>query len=197
MNEEYQNYDQEDYNNYGGNGYNEEGLINAPVMPFNNYNHPDIIKWQLQQDETLEIIEKSLRKQKYNFESQKWENIDNVKPVMNETGIFDIITILKSTIHKNFALTNFTKDDIYRICKQIRNEVIINLYLNWKKYDLNKSNMGHIVNLIDRNVFSLLTKSLNDGERKHISGMTHITKTENNAQEKTRNPISALFGSNN
>lgn len=183
----------------GGNDYNDEDSGMNPLMPMSHYSHPDLIKWQLNQNETLEIIERSLRKQRYNYGNNNWEEVEGVNPTMNEIGIFDMITILKSTIHKNFALTNLTKDDIFRICKSIRAEVVEKLYLNHRKYKINRSDLSSVVNLIDRNVYSLLTKSLNDGERRHISQTTHISKIEssnNNAENPNKpNPLSALFGS--
>ena len=181
----------------GGLDYEDDDV--PQVTPFygipNKNNHPDLIKWQLENEVILEAIEHDLRREKFDPRQKDWIKPKDSKQMLNEEGIYDVLAIFRSRTHKSFALTNFEKEDVYRIARQIKNEVAIKLYHNHKKYEVDFSDLDTIVNLIDQNAFAVLMKSYRDLQRKHLSETTTYSKVEQNVNnpQKNNNPL-AGFG---
>lgn len=90
------------------------------------------------------------------------------EPIMSRDGIGVLMGDLKMHLHKINFLSNLSKDDVMRICKEMRKMLINWLYLNWFKYKVDKSNLNRIVYNIDHAIFFSSMKSLNDLERGHL-----------------------------
>jgi len=125
----------------------------------------DFIKSLYETDDILMEIECFLRGQIRNSDG---EMISMNKPVMKEEGIGLLMGDLRMHLHKINFLSNLSKDDVMRICKEMRLMLINWLYLNWYNYSVSKSNLNRIVYNIDHAIFFSSMKSLNDLERGHL-----------------------------
>ena len=134
----------------------------------------DFIRSLYETDDVLMDIECFLRGRVRNQEG----GFDVVyQPVASEEGINLLMGDLRMHLHKIGFLSNLSKDDVLRICKECRKMTINWLYLNWYKFKVDKSNLNRIVYNVDHCIFFSCMKSLNDLERGHLFPTT--SRTEN------------------
>lgn len=125
----------------------------------------DFIKSLYETDDILMEIECFLRGKVRNADG---EMVQMHKPVIMEEGIGLLMGDLRMHLHKINFLSNLSKDDVMRICKEMRKMLVNWLYLNWYNYKIDKSNLNRIVYNIDHAIFFSSMKSLNDLERGHL-----------------------------
>lgn len=161
----------------------------------------DLIKWQIDGTDLLEVLLHNLKREFFDYENQQWIQVENQPPMLNDKGVYDILSMLQPRLHKILSLTNLESKDVNRMAKEIRNNVIEKLYLNYDLYECQKSDLTTIVNIVDHLVYAVLRKSFNDGQRRHLSEVTQFNKTEhyvNNNTSQNRpsvvGRISRLFG---
>lgn len=94
--------------------------------------------------------------------------VQSYKPIMKEEGINLLMGDLRMHLTKIHFLSNKSRKDVNRICKEMRKMVTNWLYLNWQNYAIDKSNLTRIVMNIDHAIFSAEMKSLDDKERMHL-----------------------------
>lgn len=158
------------------------------MMPVPRRMDADFVKSLYDTDEVLESIENFLRG-KIKNDNGKYE--DKHKPLLNSEGVNILMGDLKMRIHKVGFLSNLSKDDVKRVCKELRKMIINWVYLNWQKFDVDKSNATRIVYGIDHPIFLSLMKSLNDGERAHLFP---TTSRQENVMIQSEQPRQKKFG---
>lgn len=140
---------------------------------FNAFNS-DFIRSLYETDDVLSDIECFLRGRVRN---QEGEYVNVHRPVASDEGINLLMGDLRMHLHKIGFLSNLSKEDVLRICKEMRKMIINWLYLNWYKFKIDKSNLNRIVYNIDHCIFFSCMKSLNDLERGHLFPTTSRTES--------------------
>lgn len=86
--------------------------------------------------------------------------------LLNEKGIKNIKFILDSNINDNIRLSHLEKRDITQIMDVIQNDLVDDLTLNYKDYEIkNKTDLDSINNSILVNVFCILKRAEEQGEK--------------------------------
>ena len=118
----------------------------------------DITRWQLDLENLFEEIEHDLRGERRNPETGVWEKIKGTyfdknlgrdveisdKPLVNDYGIRNIITTLRSLANKNTFLSNLDEDDIERNMILIDYAITNHLVMGVVTYGIEKRNLGII-----------------------------------------------------
>jgi hypothetical protein len=103
--------------------------------------------------------------------------VQSYNPIMKQEGVNLLMGDLRMHLTKIHFLSNKSRKDVNRVCKEMRKMIISWLYLNWQTYEIDKSNLTRIVMNIDHAIFSAEMKSLDDKERMHLFPTT--TRSEN------------------
>lgn len=146
----------------------------------------DFIKSLYETTDVLFEIENFLRGQ---VRDENGNIVQVYPPVINNDGVNLLMGDLRMHLHKIAFLSNLSKNDVMRICKEMRKMIINWLYLNWHKYNIDKSNLNRIVYNIDHAIFFSAMKSLNDLERGHL-----FPTTRREEQVLVQEPRAKRFG---
>lgn len=164
---------------------------------------PSLIRYMLNSQDIIKFIEKTLMGFKLN-DKDKWEQDESVRPLKKE-AINIIIRILRSQLPRTQILANLEYNDVIRMARSLRLNIIDAIYENWELFtyededitDPNLSLCDEIVNLIDHNCFSNLTRAKNGTEnrllrtiyRAHDMGQV----VSRSVETQSRNPFSGIF----
>lgn len=126
----------------------------------------------LNPNDIIEYVENTLLGKRLN-ENNQWE-LNQFARKIRVSGIYRTVQVLRGHLNKYQTLANLDKDDIMRMAKTIKLEMINTVYMNWEEFnyedDLSDepdiSAYDFIVNLIDHNVFSNLTRAKDGTENK-------------------------------
>lgn len=134
---------------------------------------PALTKWQLTISDLLMEQEKDLRGERWVIERDsegneygKWKTTKY--PIMNDRGIKEVMSVIRSHINKISFLTNLTDLDIERICKKLHIVLAKLLILKQRDYALDLVNYEITIKKIMNPIYMGLKKSLNQGEREFL-----------------------------
>tara|TARA_Y100000310_G_C20558624_1_gene751872 strand:+ start:189 stop:803 length:615 start_codon:yes stop_codon:yes gene_type:complete len=150
----------------------------APQVMMKPHQDPDLVRWQIDGSDLLEVLEHNLKREYFDRDNAVWRTRPNERPMMNDMGVYDILSVLQPRLHKVVSLTNLTENDVKRMALDIRRDVITKLYLNYDLYEVQKSDMTTIVQMVDQLAYAVLRKSYNDGQRRHLSETTQFNRNE-------------------
>lgn len=161
-------------------------------MQFQSRQTDDLLRWQLDTEEVLDMIERNLKRLEKDEKTGEWKPRQGARPILNDTGVYDLMAWLRGTLHKVIPLTYLEEKDVTRMAKQIRIGIVLLLYQNYRYYEVDPSYLDYIVNLVDHNCYAVLRKAFKDLQRKHQSEQISINRNENIMQNQ-RNKF-RLFG---
>ena len=150
----------------------------APQVMMKPHQDPDLVRWQIDGSDLLEVLEHNLKREYFDKNNGFWKTRPGERPMMNDMGVYDILSVLQPRLHKVVSLTNLTENDVKRMALDIRRDVITKLYLNYDLYEVQKSDMTTIVQMVDQLAYAVLRKSYNDGQRRHLSETTQFNRNE-------------------
>lgn len=135
---------------------------------------PQLTKWTLTPDELLEFIEHELRGEDFDFETKKW--MIKSKAIMNETGVRQIISIIRHHVNKIFFLSNLDEPQIYDMMFNLSNNLTQLLFNNGTEFEIDwsKGHQNFLVDNVCDLVFAGLRKSYDQGERKFLGSHTKV-----------------------
>ena len=120
----------------------------------------DFWRWALDDEDMIEEFEHRLRGEAYSSKHQCY--IQKYEPLMNETGIRELMTDLSLAVpNKSFKLTNLEDEDIFQMAYEFSNAMIKKLRLNFRVYGIKKNNIvsGMILTQFDHLYYSLLRRA--------------------------------------
>lgn len=143
---------------------------------FSDAHSKNLIVFTLDPEEVIDEISHRLKGEETNSDGD-WFFPEHATPLVNEQGIKIILTILRSHLPKNQTLANLKRNDIIRMARSIRLNIIEIIHEGWEKFGIldNESSeepdlsiCDQIVLLIDHNIFSNLTRAEDGAESKLI-----------------------------
>lgn len=173
---------QEEYENYMAQGYmqnqNAERDISkyAPQMQEQVSQAQAVLVAQTNPSNVLEDISMKLRGKVKNYDGTFLVEGD---PVMNDKGINRMLLIMSGFINQGTVLSHLEEKQISKIVIQLGDDVVDDLTLNWKDYNIkDKMMLDHITDLIVFTAFFALNRALGQNEKnwlgrislEHISG---------------------------
>lgn len=147
---------------------------------------PDNSRWELDYDEVLTQFEHSLKSEVKNLKNGKWERPQNIKPKVNDSGAFDILSDLRMVLHKGTPLGSIDADYSIMETKALAKAFTKKLVLNTKNWEIDKSQRATLVLQYASMIYMILTRSVNDMERKHRKGKYKVNEQFNNKQMDMR-----------
>lgn len=126
----------------------------------------DNSRWELDTKEVLEAYEHSLRSERQD-ENGIWSRDDSAKAKLNDTGVFDTISDLRSIMHKGTYLGNINHDYAVDQTKAEARAYMKKLVYNYQLWDIDKSQFESLVLSFAREVHLALTRPIGDRERGH------------------------------
>lgn len=123
----------------------------------------DFSRWRLNSAEDIEGVAMDLRGLEFNEDLNKFIRVSD--PLMNETGVQQVKSILRSRMTRFAGLTDLSEETINKFSKTTAISVNRLLFVNADKYGVRPEEYLEIYEMIKFNVFMMLTKSKNAGER--------------------------------
>ena len=121
------------------------------------YQHPDLWIYQLDSSDIVNGLEHLLRGEFWNRLENKWERKGGA--LLNDDGIKMMITIAASHLTKEKILTDVPKDQIMRICRDMRFALINHLTMMWRKNNVKKADLDIILEIIDHYIYMNVSRS--------------------------------------
>lgn len=149
---------------------------------------PNIIRWQLEIEQYLERFEHYMYGHTRDYAKRTWKDIgDEADPKCNKQGVKDMISFLSNELDKTLTMSNLTMEDVYRLAREARRNIVELVYLNWKLWELYKRYWNDVVIKIDHIIFTNLLRAYNQGERNYHKAVQTYRETRvvnNNPQQK-------------
>lgn len=122
------------------------------------YQHPDLWIYQLDSSDIVSSLEHLLRGQFWDRNKNEWKQKGN--PLLNEDGIKMMVTIVASHMSKEKILTDIPKDQIMRMCRDMRLAVVNHLTMKYNDYKVKKADLDIILEIVDHYIYMNLSRSL-------------------------------------
>lgn len=123
----------------------------------------EFTRWQLDVSDTLHEIEHLLRGEVQDPRTKEWQA--RYDRYMNDEGVAYMMQTLRIYLDRNHMLSNYSEDEIHEICGQVMLSVIEVLYMNYERFEIDKSRLTSLVNIIDHTVQSTLKRAWGAQER--------------------------------
>lgn len=126
-----------------------------------------LTRWQLTPEDIITELENDLRGMTYNHKEEKFVKTGAI-PSLNERGIREIISIVRSKINKITFLSNLDQEDIRQITLDVNLSLISLLFSKFDDFELKKENLEIILDQVIHLVYMGLMRAFNEGERKFL-----------------------------
>jgi len=159
----------------------------GPMFDRGSYGGSDVIHFMLETQDILESIERKLRGQISYWNETKqmydWKTIHS--PLLNDQGVSTILMILSGYIHRHMALSNLSDEDIRRLCKRIREDLIILLRLRWQEFHAEKAYLSTIIGMCDASIYTMMRRAYKGGERDSMTPRHRIVESVQQVPQKS------------
>lgn len=144
----------------------------------------DLIRWQQELNEDLEVLKQHLRGKTWSHYEQKWKQ--NKAPLLTEEGIYMVELAIEPLISKNLINSNLDEKRILYLLKDTSNTIVANLADNYDTYviDASPSNLSHITRLIKNVYIPTPFRALNGWTKKQDTTATRRVETFNDKGER-------------
>lgn len=112
------------------------------------------------------------------------------EPLMNNLGIGRIISSVRGIVNQNTIMSAFEEKTIMKIVEEFASDIINDLAINWKEYDIKlKTDLDRIEGICKRMALSALMRSKMGGERRFLGTTTveSINTAPRMLQQKKQN----------
>lgn len=140
----------------------------------------DLVRWQQDLDDTIEMLRHDLMNEILTEEGWQREMVcvgmeqdkpiyKENKPMINYTGVYRVITLVKRYLSRNFMMSNYDEETIYRVLRRLNQDLVINMGTKYREYDVDPADMSLVVKMVMDSVEATLNRALNNGERNHLN----------------------------
>lgn len=157
------------------NTYSNDGVLNRDLLAL------------VDPTEVIERIEHELRGEKWDPQKRQWVQIK--KPLLNEYGISQLMYRITDKVNTVFNISNFDDNDVQRLAKDCRHEIIDFLAHEFDKIGVREADMTHIVVKIDHYVYAILRQAYADGTRKMLTSSYHIQEQKLQRDENLKQEV--------
>lgn len=166
----------------------------------------DLTRWQQDLDDSIELLKHDLmneelteagfkpRQEFFGYDENGNAQYRPIKPLMNGTGIYLMITTVRRYLNRNVMMSNLSEEIILRILKRLKITLVINLGANYKEYEIDATNLPLIVKLIMDSVEATLYRSLENGERRYLNTINKRVETYNASPQQQKKSVLGVLG---
>ena len=101
------------------------------------------------------------------------------KPKINDDGIKSIVSMIRSVVNPSVVLSNIDDEDANELIRQLLYALMRHLVYNYKRFEIDEGDIGHIFNIVKPIVFSQVKRSVGG----HESLNFHTQTLEHNIQQ--------------
>lgn len=153
------NYDQVYIQDSGG-----QSQQGGPVGVMENINPQvqldgETTRWLFNPMETLLDLKRNLGGQFLDPNTQRWITRGDAV-LMNDTGIYVVMNLVRSHLYKHVSLSNLTEDEINRIVFDVIVNLIDVLELKYEDYAVDETNLSTIRRIVESTVLTNLKRAL-------------------------------------
>ena len=120
------------------------------------------LQYQLDNDSIIEQIAHDLKKEVQVMTPEGrlvWIRRDKSTPLINDEGLGNVISVLKSRLTKVIALSDIEQNVINSIVRDIHEDLTDDFLYNWKQYNIKDTPTGSlIISLVTDTVYATLRK---------------------------------------
>ena len=157
----------------------------ATAQSIVNQNQQNLIQWQLDISEELELIGHQLRGHVLKRDksgNERWtEPEDDEQKIFNEKGAQEIEKVIRNYLIKNILLSNFDMEQINQRIHQFANRLRRFIYLNFEDFGMDteykQKHFEMIVMNITDQVEAAYMRALGGEERESLRRNIHVTQT--------------------
>lgn len=175
------------------------GASSDPLYVQEQNEKSDLIRWQQELEDSLEILKQRLRSKVRNSEGE-WVSQPEVKPLMTEKGIGMVESELSPFLgseSKNMINSNLSENMILNMLRNTADTIVDNLADNYDTYvvDPTPSNLSHITRILKNAIVATPFSALN-GWRKRTDnmGIKRIETFVDNPGSQEKKKILGMFG---
>lgn len=203
-------------------GQTDEQLLTSMALGGNEQvSHPkdlkaDLTRWQQDLSEDLQDMLHDLRREE--FVNGSWQPImmvgydkdDNIilddmgKPqgfpapaMLNDNGIYRIISITKRFLNKNTMMSNLNEKDINRMLRNLKTTLVYSLCPRYDEFGIEKNDISSILMIVTNCAEFTVKRALNNGERKHLETIRKMVEAymqRPELEQKKKGMFSGLMG---
>lgn len=157
----------------------------ATAQSIINHNQQNLIQWQLDISEELELIGHQLRGHVLKRDrdgNERWEEPgDDEQRIFNEKGAQEIEKVIRNYLIKNVLLSNYRIEEINQRVHQFANRIRRFIYLNFEDFGMDteykQKHFEMIVMNITDQVEAAFLRALGGQERESLRRNIHVTQT--------------------
>lgn len=121
----------------------------------------------------IEYIKNIFRGRRLDTKGKKFIPFDGAHIIMNEAGAEALLSFHAFILSISNATTNFRDHNHIRgLCEEYGGNILESLCTNYKVWEVDKSFFDYIIDTLCNHFEMFLLKSMNDGQRKYMHGMT-------------------------
>ncbi len=143
-------------------------------------------QWLFNPEVEFEDLQRTLRGQFYNPDLKKVITRPEAR-LVNEEGVYSILSLVKTHLYKHVSLSNFSKEEINEIVADVTMAIIDKLELEWKKYDMKKTNLTTVRIVVENTIRANLLRALQGAAAKSLRDTHKSTEVITSADNKRRN----------
>lgn len=165
-------------------------------QPYIDSGRADLAQIQLDNADIIEDLKHNLKREIFkrsdDGKSGEWIKPKKIKPMLNDEGVTDVISLMNVFITKIFILSNFSEDRINDNCLDFNRVIIEKIFLKRRSYEIDKADRSTIRLILDQSYNSILRRALNAGERISLTQTHRIMQTYQENQKEKNNILSTV-----
>jgi len=167
-------------------------------LPMSEQVSAEVIRWQLETSSQLLDIEMRLGgfERIWNNKKNDFEYVKKHDALMNQRGISRIMGVLYTVMNVNTILSDFKKEEAYKVIIHVVGTVTDLLRMNRARYDVNKSDLPVIVAIVENGIKPTLFRGVDAMTMDALRG-TSVNRTlvvQQPQQGGFRKVLGGLFG---
>lgn len=165
-------------------------VINAPALM--TQQPAEFLKWQFENDELVERLKWRLKGMEYNHSKKGFVKV--CKPMLNESGVFWVLTAVETFTDKMFHLTNYESEEITDMAERFEHDLVYHLFAHAKDYGLNiTADLRMVHNIVSNTVMASIKRSLKGKTYQGLSMGFQHTEITSAAPEKKQGLFSRFL----
>lgn len=116
-------------------------------------------QWLFNPEQELMDLQRTLRGQFFNTELNRIVTRHEAR-LVNDEGVDAILSLVKTHLYKHVSLSNFSREEINEIVADVTMALIDKLELEWKKYEMKKTDLTTVRIVVENTIRANLLRAL-------------------------------------
>lgn len=126
---------------------------------------------QINPRKTVHEIRMLLEGKEFDEEKDEWTEVN--EPLLNDKGVNKMMLAVKSVVNINTIMSALDEKKINALMIELMDEIIDDLTLNWKTYEIrNKADLDKVEGIVKRMAYPALMRAREGGERRFLGRVT-------------------------